>query len=116
MIRRPPRSTLFPYTTLFRSYPSECTPTAYGTRSSGRAASRAVGGISRRRWSSWGIRTGSSSKPPPSGDQAHLLQESREAWIRAQRVERRLHPEGKHGPCALRVGAVKLGECLLRVA
>src|SRR5690242_17126566 len=23
-IRRPPRSTLFPYTTLFRSYPSEC--------------------------------------------------------------------------------------------
>src|SRR5260370_35013032 len=24
MIRRPPRSTLFPYTTLFRSYPSEC--------------------------------------------------------------------------------------------
>src|SRR3712207_7848809 len=23
MIRRPPRSTLFPYTTLFRSYPSE---------------------------------------------------------------------------------------------
>src|SRR5256885_6559332 len=26
MIRRPPRSTLFPYTTLFRSFPSEETP------------------------------------------------------------------------------------------
>src|SRR5258706_3032229 len=24
MIRRPPRSTLFPYTTLFRSYPIQC--------------------------------------------------------------------------------------------
>src|SRR5256885_9187877 len=24
MIRRPPRSTLFPYTTLFRSHPQEC--------------------------------------------------------------------------------------------
>src|SRR2546430_4409753 len=26
MIRRPPRSTLFPYTTLFRSPPTECRP------------------------------------------------------------------------------------------
>src|SRR6266536_5959052 len=26
MIRRPPRSTLFPYTTLFRSSPSRCRP------------------------------------------------------------------------------------------
>src|SRR5256885_9907239 len=26
MIRRPPRSTLFPYTTLFRSMPSRCAP------------------------------------------------------------------------------------------
>ena len=25
MVRRPPRSTLFPYTTLFRSYPEEMT-------------------------------------------------------------------------------------------
>src|SRR5260370_16975600 len=28
MIRRPPRSTLFPYTTLFRSYPSQEVPLA----------------------------------------------------------------------------------------
>src|SRR5689334_23908648 len=26
MIRRPPRSTLFPYTTLFRSHPLQCLP------------------------------------------------------------------------------------------
>src|SRR5256885_5582381 len=35
MIRRPPRSTLFPYTTLFRSRPSRGTPR--GRRSSGRS-------------------------------------------------------------------------------
>src|SRR5256885_11391346 len=31
MIRRPPRSTLFPYTTLFRSHPTTCprTPTSW---------------------------------------------------------------------------------------
>src|SRR5438132_9135007 len=28
MIRRPPRSTLFPYTTLFRSVPENCRPSA----------------------------------------------------------------------------------------
>src|SRR6185369_17784563 len=31
MIRRPPRSTLFPYTTLFRSRPSRCRPTCGST-------------------------------------------------------------------------------------
>src|SRR3989449_6425385 len=30
MIRRPPRSTLFPYTTLFRSYPNPRGSTTYG--------------------------------------------------------------------------------------
>src|SRR2546427_2930859 len=39
MIRRPPRSTLFPYTTLFRSRPGECSrPLAAWTRSSGSGA------------------------------------------------------------------------------
>src|SRR3712207_8268451 len=33
MIRRPPRSTLFPYTTLFRSFPSVSTQMLYGLRS-----------------------------------------------------------------------------------
>src|SRR5688572_31268590 len=32
MIRRPPRSTLFPYTTLFRSYSEAATITEYITR------------------------------------------------------------------------------------
>src|SRR2546426_9353209 len=39
MIRRPPRSTLFPYTTLFRSYPQECVdrePPGRARRSAGR--------------------------------------------------------------------------------
>src|SRR3712207_6996367 len=42
MIRRPPRSTLFPYTTLFRSSPRQCTSaaTAYGRRPSFPSASR----------------------------------------------------------------------------
>src|SRR5258707_10833986 len=34
MIRRPPRSTLFPYTTLFRSLPERCLPR--GSRQAGR--------------------------------------------------------------------------------
>src|SRR3712207_8553552 len=53
MIRRPPRSTLFPYTTLFRSRSSTKRgrePSTYGTRSS--TSSRPVGRremLSRRR-------------------------------------------------------------------
>src|SRR2546429_3145257 len=39
MIRRPPRSTLFPYTTLFRSRP-HLQPAQDGTHSRGRARSR----------------------------------------------------------------------------
>src|SRR5216684_3948854 len=31
MIRRPPRSTLFPYTTLFLSWPGQCTPELSGS-------------------------------------------------------------------------------------
>src|SRR3989442_5960048 len=33
MIRRPPRSTLFPYTTLFRSVPARMAPSASGSAS-----------------------------------------------------------------------------------
>src|SRR2546422_9529654 len=43
MIRRPPRSTLFPYTTLFRSWPGRARPAA------GRAAPSADGASRRRR-------------------------------------------------------------------
>src|SRR3712207_9017696 len=37
MIRRPPRSTLFPYTTLFRSHTDLITPSSYATRASAAA-------------------------------------------------------------------------------
>src|SRR5258708_39896355 len=53
MIRRPPRSTLFPYTTLFRSVPSPCEPTGPVTTTThpGLARpSRAVGGEVDRAW------------------------------------------------------------------
>src|SRR2546429_4794344 len=45
MIRRPPRSTLFPYTTLFRSLP--CAAVAMSTS---RAISRNLSPSSNRRW------------------------------------------------------------------
>src|SRR5947208_11884255 len=38
MIRRPPRSTLFPYTTLFRSPSCRCRPGGWGRASAGRGA------------------------------------------------------------------------------
>src|SRR5947209_15986477 len=43
MIRRPPRSTLFPYTTLFRSSLPEIVGAAELTGAAGRAATTAVG-------------------------------------------------------------------------
>src|SRR2546421_7967398 len=42
MIRRPPRSTLFPYTTLFRSRRTLSTHTLADRRSAGQAANRAT--------------------------------------------------------------------------
>src|SRR5260370_39345275 len=46
MIRRPPRSTLFPYTTLFRSAAERREPAAGGGRDGGRRL-RHVGGLAR---------------------------------------------------------------------
>src|SRR5947208_13589792 len=45
MIRRPPRSTLFPYTTLFRSIRSRITRRRNGTRTQNSASSFTGGGI-----------------------------------------------------------------------
>src|SRR5438477_2227414 len=42
MIRRPPRSTLFPYTTLFRSRSGGCSRSAASSRSSGGTSTRTV--------------------------------------------------------------------------
>src|SRR5690554_1678433 len=46
MIRRPPRSTLFPYTTLFRSYLRGVTPTAGQGMELTAIASTVIGGTS----------------------------------------------------------------------
>src|SRR5256885_8620247 len=45
MIRRPPRSTLFPYTTLFRSYPPRSQDLAEGDRRSARRATAQAPGF-----------------------------------------------------------------------
>src|SRR3712207_7320962 len=57
MIRRPPRSTLFPYTTLFRSGPAPSPPTSKRGASSGRRSRPTTTGTSpsrrgRRAWRS----------------------------------------------------------------
>src|SRR2546422_7519301 len=41
MIRRPPRSTLFPYTTLFRSPPRSCSDNCSGRKTSTRSFAKA---------------------------------------------------------------------------
>src|SRR3712207_7986954 len=51
MIRRPPRSTLFPYTTLFRSAPGSPSASTSMTRPAGRAGPTATCGPASR-WSS----------------------------------------------------------------
>src|SRR5258707_9871836 len=55
MIRRPPRSTLFPYTTLFRSQPGDCVDVVSG----------AGGHLRRRR------RISSSRTSPPTRSEEH---------------------------------------------
>src|SRR2546422_6439104 len=62
MIRRPPRSTLFPYTTLFRSPPLQPCAESRGRRGEplecGRAATDGVGGARGGRLSGRGVRVG----------------------------------------------------------
>src|SRR5256885_11972388 len=48
MIRRPPRSTLFPYTTLFRSFPIVLAAVAGRIRNSAAGDAPAHGGVRRR--------------------------------------------------------------------
>src|SRR5687768_18368930 len=49
MIRRPPRSTLFPYTTLFRSLEVTVQTGRYGRQSTGRRIEMANGAVTPRR-------------------------------------------------------------------
>src|SRR2546425_9647031 len=56
MIRRPPRSTLFPYTTLFRSVPQDLCKGLAQQRRDGRASSAAAGVAPGYRFVSHGVR------------------------------------------------------------
>src|SRR2546421_5128650 len=54
MIRRPPRSTLFPYTTLFRSWAARCRGASISRRAI--VSSTSVASIDDRRKRTWGDR------------------------------------------------------------
>src|SRR5260370_7347579 len=89
MIRRPPRSTLFPYTTLFRSHRRERYPPRPGCR-----ADRARSPAGR-----WPVR----SEEHTSELQSHLnlvcrllLEKKKKKSISVKSVSRRLTP---HSPC-----------------
>src|SRR5258708_9872772 len=57
MIRRPPRSTLFPYTTLFRSISTSCQPSASARRSATSQAAAARRSPQNVSWSRRGTRS-----------------------------------------------------------
>src|SRR5256885_16530960 len=67
MIRRPPRSTLFPYTTLFRSPLPRCLGRARPARDAGADAGHLFGfarqGCERRRWGQIGEHTSELQSP-----------------------------------------------------
>src|SRR5688572_32301234 len=69
MIRRPPRSTLFPYTTLFRSPPSRCVTRTVRDRRPGRPHSPGDGRVGPRR-----RRTNLQACPPRSEEHTSELQ------------------------------------------
>src|SRR3989449_8155043 len=68
MIRRPPRSTLFPYTTLFRSQ----APGRRSRRGGGRGGARAAG-----RWARYHLRRAA----PPEGDRKSTRLNSSHGYI-----------------------------------
>src|SRR3712207_7748102 len=74
MIRRPPRSTLFPYTTLFRSTPASSTRVRRRSRS-----------CPRRRPIATSLRRRSGARPRPKGEDAQPMAED---TLSARLVER----------------------------
>src|SRR5690242_21453842 len=66
LLRPPPRSTLFPYTTLFRSFSRACTMTSYGRS------------FSRHTCCSISFRSSLMAFPPPRKSRSHHAQRSEE--------------------------------------
>src|SRR5215472_12243037 len=97
MIRRPPRSTLFPYTTLFRSLPGGLAPTpARDARGTGlRGRTRAP------RWAHGPARRRESAGPRQASGQPPRVREA----LRRVRHLRSGGGHGETGPPALRLGA-----------
>src|SRR5258706_8820663 len=81
MIRRPPRSTLFPYTTLFRSIPTAQRPEVHLGSSDSRDSLPDAGDPAKEEKREEG----------PRG--------SRQAGEEAREVEREEGPRGRQGPC-----------------
>src|SRR2546429_1594416 len=71
MIRRPPRSTLFPYTTLFRSDPAAFLPTPY-TFTTNDFGAKTLGGVILRATGTQTISEGSRSEEHTSELQSRL--------------------------------------------
>src|SRR3712207_8049438 len=76
MIRRPPRSTLFPYTTLFRSF--GCPSTA-GAVPPGSLCGRSSGGVSTA--SSTPVKARRTQRPPPRSEEHTSELQSRQYLV-----------------------------------
>src|SRR3712207_7736598 len=88
MIRRPPRSTLFPYTTLFRSSssPRGRTSAATGSTSCGGSSRRSAGCRRRRCWAS------ASAPTPPRRSEEHTSElQSRQYLVCRLLLEKKHH-------------------------
>src|SRR2546428_5894932 len=94
MIRRPPRSTLFPYTTLFRSYSrvnSKATTQWRKTESANGVHLEGVASDNRRDGRRWRDRkSGSAGMPRPISYAVFCLKKKTEAD--SQRPEKRIQP------------------------
>src|SRR3712207_8210538 len=96
MIRRPPRSSLFPYTTLFRSWPSRCsTPWTSGARhSSPTTCGQRITSPSCR-----GTPTGTGSRPSIGKERSeeHTSElQSRQYIVCRLLLEKNIFPSAKH--------------------
>src|SRR2546429_9913522 len=102
MIRRPPRSTLFPYTTLFRSVfgPARLEASGIDDDSNARGAKMAIGyqpeaiyGLNRATAIHWSGKTGNASMFTTVGDETKWVETLFDGQLRSE--ERRVGKEGR---------------------